>query len=103
MTTLRSFQAEIENFSHEKQRQAIAQAREAHAAAEQAKHHGKKHDIKHDTKHPAQPTSPVKAKVSLDEQREPEEDAIPVRVEVRPLGWCPAPPLHPCLRRRRRR
>lgn len=44
MTTLRSFQAEIEGFAHEKQRQAIKDAREAHAAAEQAKHHKTKHE-----------------------------------------------------------
>ena len=41
MTTLRSFQAEIERISHEKQKQAIKEAREAHAAAELARHHGK--------------------------------------------------------------
>lgn len=41
MTTLRSFQAEIEGISHEKQRIAIAEAKRAHLAAELAKHHGK--------------------------------------------------------------
>ncbi|ORX33797.1 P-loop containing nucleoside triphosphate hydrolase protein [Kockovaella imperatae] len=41
MTTLRSFQAEIEQISLEKQKQAIREAREAHAAAELARHHGK--------------------------------------------------------------
>jgi hypothetical protein len=41
MTTLKSFQAEIETISHEKQKLAIKEAREAHAAAELARHHGK--------------------------------------------------------------
>lgn len=41
MTTLRSFQAEIEQISLDKQKQAIKDAREAHAIAELAKHHGK--------------------------------------------------------------
>ena len=41
MTTLKSFQAEIEQISSEKQKQALKEAREAHAAAELAKHHGK--------------------------------------------------------------
>jgi hypothetical protein len=41
MTTLKSFQAEIERISHDKQKEAIQAAREAHAAAELAKHHGK--------------------------------------------------------------
>lgn len=41
MTTLKSFQAEIEQISHEKQKAAIQAAKDAHAAAELAKHHGK--------------------------------------------------------------
>lgn len=41
MTTLKSFQAEIEAISHEKQKQAVREAKEAHAAAELARHHGK--------------------------------------------------------------
>ena len=41
MTTLKSFQAEIEAISLEKQKQAIRDAKEAHAAAELAKHHGR--------------------------------------------------------------
>jgi hypothetical protein len=41
MTTLRSFQAEIEGISHEKHRIAIEEAKRAHLAAELAKHHGK--------------------------------------------------------------
>ena len=41
MTTLKSFQAEIEQISHDKHKAAIQAAREAHAAAELAKHHGK--------------------------------------------------------------
>ena len=41
MTTLKSFQAEIEQISTEKHRQAIKDAREAHATAELARHHGK--------------------------------------------------------------
>ncbi|KAL7420605.1 hypothetical protein Q5752_004556 [Cryptotrichosporon argae] len=42
MTTLRSFQAEIEQFSAEKHRLQVKEAREAHAAAELARHHGRK-------------------------------------------------------------
>ncbi|BEI81671.1 hypothetical protein CcaverHIS002_0208310 [Cutaneotrichosporon cavernicola] len=45
MTTLRSFQAEIEHFSHEKQKAAIVQAREAHLV-EVAKHHKNKDHTK---------------------------------------------------------
>lgn len=41
MTTLKSFQAEIEQISHDKHKQAIQVAKEAHAAAELARHHGK--------------------------------------------------------------
>lgn len=41
MTTLKSFQAEIEAISQEKHKLAIKEAREAHAAAELARHHGK--------------------------------------------------------------
>lgn len=41
MTTLRSFQAEIENISHEKHKIALEEAKRAHLAAELAKHHGK--------------------------------------------------------------
>lgn len=41
MTTLKSFQAEIEAISHEKHVLQIKEAREAHLAAELAKHHGK--------------------------------------------------------------
>ena len=41
MTTLKAFQAEIEQISHEKQQASIQAAREAHLAAELAKHHGK--------------------------------------------------------------
>jgi hypothetical protein len=41
MTTLKSFQAEIEAISHEKHALQIKEAREAHLAAELAKHHGR--------------------------------------------------------------
>ena len=41
MTTLQSFQAEIERISHDKHLAAIQAAREAHTAAELAKYHGK--------------------------------------------------------------
>ena len=41
MTTLKSFQAEIEQISNEKQKQAFKEAREAHASVELAKYHGK--------------------------------------------------------------
>lgn len=41
MTALRSFQAEIEQFSQERQRQQIRESRDAQAAAEAAKHHHK--------------------------------------------------------------
>jgi hypothetical protein len=44
-TTLKSFQAEIERISHVKHAEAIKQAKEAHAAAELAKHHGKKKEV----------------------------------------------------------
>jgi hypothetical protein len=45
-STLKSFQAEIERISHVKHAEAIKQAKEAHAAAELAKHHGKKVVVK---------------------------------------------------------
>ncbi|OCF36377.1 GTP-binding protein 1 [Kwoniella heveanensis BCC8398] len=41
MTTLKSFQAEIEALAHSSHEKAIKEAREAHAAAELARHHGK--------------------------------------------------------------
>ena len=41
MTSLKSFQAEIEQIATEKHKQAIKEAREAHAAAELARHHGR--------------------------------------------------------------
>ena len=41
MSTLRSFQAEIEGISQEKHKLAIEEAKRAHLAAELAKHHGK--------------------------------------------------------------
>ncbi|EIW70178.1 hypothetical protein TREMEDRAFT_68532 [Tremella mesenterica DSM 1558] len=41
MTTLKSFQAEIAQISTEKQKLALKEAKEAHAAAELARHHGK--------------------------------------------------------------
>ncbi len=41
MTTLKSFQAEIEQISNEKHKLAIKEVRETHAAAELVKHHGK--------------------------------------------------------------
>jgi hypothetical protein len=50
-STLKSFQAEIEKISHVKHAEAIKQAKEAHAAAELAKHHGKKKDIGKDDGH----------------------------------------------------
>lgn len=45
MTTLKSFQAEIERISQVKHTEAIKQAKDAHAAAELAKHHGKKKEV----------------------------------------------------------
>lgn len=71
MTTLRSFQAEIEHFSHEKQKQAIKEAREAHIAAEAAKHH-KKHEIKHEVK-----------EVMREEDHQEHNDDEGLRIEVR--------------------
>lgn len=77
MTTLRSFQAEIEHFSHERQKQAIQQAREAHFAAEAAKHKHHKHEVKE-----------VKEVKELKEVKEPkvqedhEHDDESVRIEV---------------------
>jgi len=44
-STLKSFQAEIERISHDKHAEAIKAAKEAHAAAELAKHHGKKKEV----------------------------------------------------------
>lgn len=41
-STLKSFQLEMEHISHVKHAEAIKQAKEAHAAAELARHHGKK-------------------------------------------------------------
>lgn len=42
--TLKSFQAEIERIAQVKQAEAIKLAKEAHAAAELARHHGKKRE-----------------------------------------------------------
>ncbi|WVQ98999.1 hypothetical protein IAU59_006131 [Kwoniella sp. CBS 9459] len=53
MTTLKSFQAEIEALAHSSHEKAIKEAREAHAAAELARHHGKI-----PTKRTAQPVQP---------------------------------------------
>ncbi|WVN86650.1 uncharacterized protein L203_101819 [Cryptococcus depauperatus CBS 7841] len=58
MTTLKSFQAEIEAFSHDKQKQAIEKARQQHRDAELARHHGK-----------------------LPPKKEPKEPATEVKVE----------------------
>jgi hypothetical protein len=44
-TTLKSFQAEMEGISHDKHLEHIKRAKEAHAAAELAKHHGKKKEV----------------------------------------------------------
>jgi hypothetical protein len=41
MTSLRSFQTEIEQIATEKHKLHLKEAKEAHAAAELAKHHGK--------------------------------------------------------------
>ena len=46
MTTLKSFQAEIEQISSDKHKQAIKEAREAFANAELAKHHGRATTVK---------------------------------------------------------
>ncbi|KAK4687741.1 hypothetical protein P7C73_g2373, partial [Tremellales sp. Uapishka_1] len=62
MTTLKSFQAEIETISHEKQKIAIKEAREAHAAAELARHHGKA------------PKKDVVIEVKIDESEETKEE-----------------------------
>ncbi|WVQ69794.1 uncharacterized protein L199_008014 [Kwoniella botswanensis] len=64
MTTLKSFQAEIEAISHEKHIQSIKEAREAHAAAELARHHGKLPSTKH------QPVIEVKVEDEKDEVAE---------------------------------
>lgn len=63
MTTLKSFQAEIEAFSHDKQREAINKAREQHHAAELARHHGKLPAKK-------EPKEPIEVKVDEEEQPE---------------------------------
>lgn len=41
MTTLKSFQAEIDSIAHDKHAQQRIEAQQAYAAAEAAKHHGK--------------------------------------------------------------
>ncbi|KIY34398.1 GTP-binding protein 1 [Cryptococcus gattii E566] len=64
MTTLKSFQAEIEAFSHDKQREAINKAREQHHAAELARHHGKLPAKK-------EPKEPI-IEVKVDEEEQPE-------------------------------
>lgn len=67
MTTLRSFQHEIESFSHEKQRLALKEAREAHAAAEAAKLHKPK---------------PVEKKVVQVEEQQPVEPEAEVEESI---------------------
>lgn len=69
MTTLKSFQAEIEAFSHDKQREAINKAREQHHAAELARHHGKLPAKK-------EPKEPI-IEVKVDEEEQPE---VPLEV-----------------------
>lgn len=69
MTTLKSFQAEIERISHLKHVEAIKQAKEAHAAAELAKHHGKKKE-------------PVVKEVN-EEEHEHSQEATELPIEVR--------------------
>ncbi|KIR28771.1 GTP-binding protein 1 [Cryptococcus deuterogattii LA55] len=64
MTTLKTFQAEIEAFSHDKQREAIHKAREQHHAAELARHHGKLPAKK-------EPKEPI-IEVKVDEEEQPE-------------------------------
>ena len=49
MSTLKSFQAEIARISDEKHKLAIKEAKEAHAAAELARHHGRPPPTKKDT------------------------------------------------------
>ncbi|WWC60821.1 uncharacterized protein I303_103397 [Kwoniella dejecticola CBS 10117] len=68
MTTLKSFQAEIEAISHEKHIQSIKEAREAHAAAELARHHGKLPPKKE-----TQQQLPV-IEVKVDEDKEEEKE-----------------------------
>ncbi|WWC89831.1 uncharacterized protein L201_004759 [Kwoniella dendrophila CBS 6074] len=73
MTTLKSFQAEIEAISHEKHIQSIKEAKEAYAAAELARHHGKIPSTKKDV----QPI--IEVKVDEDKEEEVEltiEDLI---------------------------
>lgn len=65
MTTLKSFQAEIEQISHDKHKAAIQAAKEAHAAAELAKHHGK---------------VPLKKEVVVEEVVHEDEQEIPLEV-----------------------
>ena len=102
MTTLKSFQAEIEAISHEKHALQIREAREAHIAAELAKHHGRlppKKEKKEDKdKAPATagagpqkgeagqgaPTSPVAGRGSLDGiGGEGHDDGAEASLEVR--------------------
>ncbi|WRT67411.1 uncharacterized protein IL334_004382 [Kwoniella shivajii] len=75
MTTLKSFQAEIEAISHEKHIQSIKEAREAHHAAELARHHGKLPTKKE--KEISQPIIDVKVDDEKEEEKEvPMEDLI---------------------------
>nr|XP_019013801.1 GTP-binding protein 1 [Kwoniella pini CBS 10737]OCF52582.1 GTP-binding protein 1 [Kwoniella pini CBS 10737] len=69
MTTLKSFQAEIEAISHEKHIQSIKEAREAHAAAELARHHGKL-PSKKDQLQQQQPVIEVKVDEDKDDEKE---------------------------------
>lgn len=76
MTTLRSFQAEIETFAHEKQRQAIKDAREAHAAAEASKRKTKvdKVEIK-------------EAPLTTESQERAEEEDVEEDVRIEVSSW----------------
>lgn len=79
MTTLKSFQAEIEAISQEKHKLAIKEAREAHAAAELARHHGKlppKKDVA------AAPGSAVKPTEAGENGAAPAEEAEEIPLEV---------------------
>jgi hypothetical protein len=86
MTTLRSFQAEIESLTNEKQQQALERAREAHATAELAKHKNKA-DVKV-VPAPTSPKSPKKILTKVDTQphilspTEAEDEAEAERIMV---------------------
>lgn len=75
MTTLKSFQAEIDSIAHDKHAQQRIEAQHAYAAAEAAKHHGK--GVKKEDK--AKAAAAAIAKPVVDEDAA-EEVEVPLQV-----------------------